>query len=44
MAGTVDLVQRVWTGIEIKGEDEGLIPGRGMFKTNKRSWYDGQRF
>ncbi|OGR87418.1 MAG: penicillin-binding protein 2 [Elusimicrobia bacterium RIFCSPLOWO2_01_FULL_60_11] len=29
------------TGIEIKGEDEGLIPGRGMFKTNKRSWYDG---
>lgn len=29
------------TGIEIKGEDAGLISGRSMFKTNKRSWYDG---
>ncbi|OGR85432.1 MAG: penicillin-binding protein 2 [Elusimicrobia bacterium RIFCSPLOWO2_01_FULL_54_10] len=29
------------SGIELHGEQAGLIPGRGMFKTDKRRWYDG---
>jgi penicillin-binding protein 2 len=29
------------TGIEIKGEEGGMIPGRSRFKTHKRNWYDG---
>lgn len=29
------------TGIEFQGEKSGLIPGRKMFKTGKRRWFDG---
>jgi len=29
------------TGIEIPGEDAGLMPRKNMFKQGKRGWYDG---
>lgn len=29
------------TGLEFPGEKAGLIPGRSMFKTGVRHWYDG---
>ncbi len=29
------------TGIELLGERKGYIPGRSMFKTGNRRWYDG---